>query len=826
MFGAHLGMTNLTKLSAAMTAAGITAPLSFKIDGDIQRFSSNGQPNDKAGWYCLNDMGQITIGHFGDWRSGLQQFWSSEDQATLTPGMLSDLQRMQKEQAQKVTINATTEHAAAASIAAIVWNAASSIAGELSHPYLIKKGVKAHGSRHIEADKVWGLTERLSRSLSGSLLVVPIWNESGSLRNLQFIDSEGQKRPLTGGEMKGCFTLIGPVSSKLIFAEGFATGASVHECTGHPVVVTFGSANLKAVAGSMRAKYPGVPFIFAADDDWRKQGNPGKTSAIAAARTVKGYVASPTFDEARPEGATDFNDLHSIAGADAVRAGINSAEYHGLHIEVTVPAPPKSIITGKVVVLTNGADIKPEPIQWLWKDWLPQGKLTILAGFPGDGKTNIAINMAATVTSGGRWPDGTVAQIGNVLIWSGEDSAEDTLVPRLCAAGADLSKCFFIAGTDVEGKRRGFNPMEDLAQLEEVALKVGDIHLLIVDPLVAVVKGDSHKNAETRRDLQPLVDLGSRLNLAVLGITHFSKGTAGANPAQRVIGSIAFVALPRMVLVVGKTQAEEFDSPRIMVRAKTNIAPQGGGFAFDIEEAEPLPGITATRIQWGEFRDGDAAELLKTASNATDDGIASPSAVQRAEEFLRQLLSTSSLPWPQIKDQATSASVSMASLKRAAKNLRVLKAKGLQGVSYWTLQSDSPQCAHATQAVQVSTRAPVDPVEPVDPLGGYDSASTHFDRELAKSNCSLVVEAVEQLKHSHESSTNLEISEIVVYQDGHLPELGQSATATGNVKVGDRNVPVEHELAQLVQLAQLEQDRTGEHLPRHESTDDQSFEDF
>ena len=96
------------------------------------------------------------------------------------------------------------------------------------------------------------------------------------------------------------------------------------------------------------------------------------------------------------------------------------------------------------VILTCGTDLTPEPYRWLWQYWLAMGKLHILAGAPGQGKTTIALAMAATITIGGRWPDGSRCAPGNVLIWSGEDDPADTLVPRLMAAGADRARCYFI----------------------------------------------------------------------------------------------------------------------------------------------------------------------------------------------------------------------------------------------------------------------------------------------------------------------------------------------------------------------------------------------
>ena len=235
------------------------------------------------------------------------------------------------------------------------------------------------------------------------------------------------------------------------------------------------------------------------------------------------------------------------------------------------------------VVLTNGADLTPEPVIWLWPYWLARGKLHLLAGAPGQGKTTIAMAMAATVSIGGRWPDGSRCEPGNVLIWSGEDDPADTLLPRLIASGADRARCFFVSGTQVAGELLAFNPATDMQGLERQALAIGGVSLLVVDPVVSAVAGDSHKNAEVRRDLQPIVDLASRLGAAAIGITHLSKGGAGGDPATRVIGSIAFTAVARVVLVAAKVKGEEGQDRRILARGKSNIGPDNGGFEYHIE---------------------------------------------------------------------------------------------------------------------------------------------------------------------------------------------------------------------------------------------------
>jgi putative DNA primase/helicase len=286
------------------------------------------------------------------------------------------------------------------------------------------------------------------------------------------------------------------------------------------------------------------------------------------------------------------------------------------------------------VVLVNGSDLTPEPIRWLWPDWLALGKLHILAGAPGQGKTTIAIAMAATVTVGGRWPDGSRCDPGNVLIWSGEDDPADTLLPRLVAAGADRSRCYFVQGTRINGDLESFDPARDMAALEWQAHQIGGVKLLIVDPVVSAVAGDSHKNTEVRRALQPLVDLASRLDAAALGISHFSKGGAGTDPASRVVGSIAFTAVARVVLVAAKVKPEDGDDNndrRILARGKSNIGPDAGGFEYHIDQIEALPGIRASRVTWGKAVEGTARELLTDPDDLADDSTGDTTDLLRAE---------------------------------------------------------------------------------------------------------------------------------------------------------------------------------------------------
>ena len=334
------------------------------------------------------------------------------------------------------------------------------------------------------------------------------------------------------------------------------------------------------------------------------------------------------------------------------------------------------------VVLTCGSDLTPEPYRWLWQYWLAMGKLHILAGAPGQGKTTIALAMAATITIGGRWPDGSRCAPGNVLIWSGEDDPADTLVPRLMAAGADRARCYFIEGARRGGEVVPFDPARDLGQLLEAIEKIGGISLLVIDPVVSAVTGDSHKNTEVRRALQPLVDLAAKCDCAVLGITHFAKGGQGTDPAQRVVGSVAFTAVARVVMVAAKVKGdEEGRDARILARSKSNVGPDDGGFQYHLEQSEPLPGIHASHIAWGKAVQGTARELL-TDPDEPQQEQSDASAKDAAIDFLVEILKDGSAPSKYVETEARAAGVSWATVRRAADTIGVTKRK-MNDAWYW-----------------------------------------------------------------------------------------------------------------------------------------------
>ena len=209
--------------------------------------------------------------------------------------------------------------------------------------------------------------------------------------------------------------------------------------------------------------------------------------------------------------------------------------------------------------------------------------------------------------------------------------------------------------------------------------------MLVVDPVVSAVTGDSHKNTKVRRALQPLVELAAAAQCVLLGITHFSKGGRGSDPTQQAIGSVAFTAVARVVLPAAKVKSEDGEDTRILARSKSNIGPDDGGFQYYLEQVpvDAFPGIEAARIAWGKSVDGNASKLLTDPNegDAADDEEQS-SARDSAEDFLKELLSDGPSPSKHVKAEAKEAGISWATMRHASNVLSAKKQKSNSGW-YW-----------------------------------------------------------------------------------------------------------------------------------------------
>lgn len=255
--------------------------------------------------------------------------------------------------------------------------------------------------------------------------------------------------------------------------------------------------------------------------------------------------------------------------------------------------------------ITCLGDVAVEAIDWLWRWWLPRGKLVILAGDPEAGKSTIALDLASRLTTGSTWPDGEPAPApASVLLLTAEDGLADTVKPRVLAAGGDPRRMFVVnyARELVEGapQPRMLSLPSDIERIR-AALRAYGAGLLIIDVLSAYLsaKIDSHKDADVRSALMPLAKLAEEEGTCVLCIMHLNKGTS-SNVLYRVMGSMGFVGTARVVLMAATDPDDETKAAHTLLVTKSNIGPKPAPQDYEIQTTEfaGQPGVTAGRIHW------------------------------------------------------------------------------------------------------------------------------------------------------------------------------------------------------------------------------------
>jgi hypothetical protein len=334
------------------------------------------------------------------------------------------------------------------------------------------------------------------------------------------------------------------------------------------------------------------------------------------------------------------------------------------------------------VILICAADVEAEPIEWLWPDRFALGKIGMIAGEGAGGKSQITIDMAARITTGREWPnDEGIAPTGNVIFLSAEDDLKDTLVPRLMAAGADLERVFFVDAvkdTPARGsQRRLFNVTKDVGRLCEAIDRMGNVRLVVIDPITAYLGSgkevDSHKAADVRDALNPLKDYAEKLNFTAIIINHLNKGVS-TSATSRVLGSGAFVHVARMVYLV----APDTEKARsLFLPMKTNIGKRGtAGLAYRPEtkfiSTDKHANIETSCIEWdADEIKKSADEALAAAAGRDGDKESDRSALGEAMNFLRDLLSEGPMAATEIKARAKEAGIAWRTIRRAKDRLEV-----------------------------------------------------------------------------------------------------------------------------------------------------------
>lgn len=372
----------------------------------------------------------------------------------------------------------------------------------------------------------------------------------------------------------------------------------------------------------------------------------------------------------------------------------------------TPPPPPGSPQAGSPaggfdIVTVSSVDA--ERIDWLWLERFALGKLSIITGDPGLGKSQLSLFMAAKVTTGGAWPNGEgCAPVGHVLLMSCEDGVGDTIRPRLEAAGADLDRVHVVKAVEEDdGKRRMFNLQSDLAKLEATVIRARaagvDIKLVIIDPISAYMGGgtDTHKQSDVRAVLDPVSELAEKLDVAIVCVAHPSKVVAGGKGVNAVGGSQAFVAVARVAWLLSKEieqgeKGERIETGRVlMLEGKKNIGKKVSGLALRIESRDvpTKQGVVSAPLV---VFDGEVDTTADDALRQEGGMGLGVNKLDKAKAFLKAQLSGGNVDASTLAEAGRAEGLTERTLQRAAKEMGVLKSKSSFGSGWvWGYATES-----------------------------------------------------------------------------------------------------------------------------------------
>ena len=287
-------------------------------------------------------------------------------------------------------------------------------------------------------------------------------------------------------------------------------------------------------------------------------------------------------------------------------------------VEEIIKNPDSPYKQSKQAPVTTLSDVETQQVDWLWQRRIPLGKITILDGDPGMGKSLLSIFIAACVSTGHPMPDGAPGKQGKVILIAPEDAAEDTIKPRVEAAGGDPSQVLLLDNMDllnikdtkkIKINERPFSLAQDMDILEQAIKQTGTI-LVVIDPLMAVLGHniDSSRDQDVREVLTPLAQVAERVGCAILIIRHLNKGSSD-NILYRGSGSIGIIAVARIGLLVAHDPDDE--QKRVFATIKNNLSKIALNLSYQIAENEQ----GAPYIQWLGENHHATSTLLRPGTN-------------------------------------------------------------------------------------------------------------------------------------------------------------------------------------------------------------------
>lgn len=380
----------------------------------------------------------------------------------------------------------------------------------------------------------------------------------------------------------------------------------------------------------------------------------------------------------------------------------------------------------KALVVTCLSDVEPQAVEWIWPNRIARGKVNLIAGDPGLGKSMLCLHLAAKVSNGGSWADdaNAASERGSVILFSAEDDVADTIRPRIDAAGADASRVFAVQGVRRKDRKRPayFDLQRDLSALEAEVRRHPDASLVIIDPITAYLgKIDSHRNADVRGVLAPLAQLAARWRVAVVCVTHLTK-SYGGKAIYRATGSLAFAAAARVVWLV-MADPEHPKNRRLFLPVKFNIGPPPPALAFSVIENS-----VGAAIAW---ESGTVKLTANEAIEAEERALHQRSGkLTAAKWFLRGLLANGAVAEKRIEVLAKESKISMRTLRRAKSDLeivseRLVKAGATQW--WWSLPVPTQPNGEVGNVGHLATDREVDGQECQD---GHPGDVTDDEREV------------------------------------------------------------------------------------------------
>jgi hypothetical protein len=452
--------------------------------------------------------------------------------------------------------------------------------------------------------------------------------------------------------------------------EAIKNGERVHVFEGETDVEAARKLGLTATTnfgGALKFSDKLVPFFSGAtvivnqDNDER-----GKEHALDVALRLHGTAdvikLMPPFESVGEGG--DFKDWLANGGT--------KEKYLQMVDQMPLYRPE---LSEALVVGTLLSDVESKPIRWCWKQRIALGKLNMLDGDPGLGKSLVGVDLGARVSVGAKMPDGTdgIGPCGVVLL-SAEDDLADTVRPRWIKAGGDPTRLLHVFQIKAGGKERTVTIPEDVSVIEAAIKRVG-ARVVIIDPLSAFWGPNvrTHIDTDVRQALNPLKDMAERLDVAVIMVRHLNKSHSG-NAIYRGGGSIGIIGAARSGLIVGKHP--ENDSIRIVAPSKVNISKEAPSLSFTItSDGEDEP----PRIVWGGKTDVQANDLAVAPQSEEKR-----TALEDAKEWLAELLDGGSVEAEVVETKARKAEIKMATLRRAKKKVNVVSEK-IGDKWYWML---------------------------------------------------------------------------------------------------------------------------------------------